>query len=111
MKNRQVSSTLTQPALKLHHAAYIARDDQVGPGLKQGIHLPVADLAGEVRLLDIVDAGGAAAGISIRDGNQLQPRNQLQQAARLSLDPLGMGQMTGILVSRPQRTLKSGRIN
>src|SRR5262245_42055525 len=56
-------------------------------------------LSSHFGLGDIVDSSAAAAPVGLRQFDQLQTRNGLQQSAGLSCHFLAMGQVTGLVVS------------
>ena len=106
MEDGQIQAARAQPTLELHDAADISGNDKVGPRPEQSLHLPVADLTGKLRLLNIIDSSGTTAGIRIGNGDQLEARYLFQQSTRRLPDSLGMGKMAGILVGRPQRLIQ-----
>ena len=50
------------------------------------------------RVEDAVEAGAAAAEVGLGHLAQLEAGDGAQQGARLGLDPLGVGQVAGVLV-------------
>src|SRR5262249_49066583 len=82
----------------LERAARVGAGEEVRPDREDVVHLSGADLLGALRLDQVVDAGASAALISVGNLEQLEPRDAVEEPARLLPDPLGVRQMAGVVV-------------
>src|SRR5205809_7851538 len=79
----------------LHETSGIARGDDAGAGLPDTLHLPEPELGGDAELEEAIDPRAPAAELAVRELQQRQAGNPLQDLARPELDPLPMNEMTG----------------
>src|SRR6185436_17199685 len=82
---------------------------QPGAGPQDVGRLAVAELARGDRVQDVVDAPGPAAQVRFGDLPQLQTWYATQQLTRLGADPLGVPEVTGIVVGGRHRKRVPGR--
>jgi len=81
----------------LEEAARIAGGDDVGLERGDELGFVVAEGGGGLRLNEIVDAGRAAADGGFGNFGEFKTGNSSEKFARLSVDPLGVIEMTGIV--------------
>src|SRR5579884_2881763 len=86
------------PGGELQHAAGVRRDEHGGPRARDGGHLLLEELAGVVRLHEVVDPGAAAAAIRAFHLDELDPGDRAQQLPGLPADVLAVGEVARILV-------------
>src|SRR5207247_9744410 len=88
---------VAEPALDLHEAARVRRDDGVRAGALDVRHLALQDRAGELRLRDVIRAGAAAAPVRLLERDHVQPGDRGKKGAWLRADLLTMQQVAWIV--------------
>ena len=89
--------------LQLRQAADVATGHHIG---SRGHYCPgllLAESGGNLRLVNVVAAGTAAAELAVGNLHEFQARDRPQQLPRLGADLLRIGQMAGILIGHLER--------
>src|SRR6185436_18229065 len=111
MNERHVQTTLATAARDLQQAPRIRGRDHPRTALPNSREFSLEQVARQLRLQKIVDAGAPAAEVAVRQLDEPQPGDAAQELPRLLLEPLAMCQVTGVMIrhrqiERPQRKIR-----
>src|ERR1700693_154627 len=98
MRGAQLLATLSQDLLNLQGAAWIRAGEQIRVRGEDVHDLPCPDLVGAFRLDQVVDSSAAAALIAVGNLHELKLRNSAKELPRRRTNPLGMREVTGVVI-------------
>ena len=101
MDDRDRRSGAQKARPDLHHAAWIARRDDVGLRRARCSRASAQDDVRRVRLDEVVDPGAAAAHLALVERHELEPRNRAQ--ARRAAEPTRAARAAGGRAHRTRR--------
>ena len=93
---------LPQVSSDLNQTPDVPRKHRLRPGFEDVLHLALAEPFGHFRLRQVVTARRPAANLALREGDEFQSRDHLQELPRRLADLLSVAQVTGVMIGRPQ---------
>lgn len=100
-----VQAELSYSILNLKMASGVCRDDNIGAGGRDVVHLAFEKLHRVIESGYVVHAGAPAAPCRFRELDEFYPRNRLKNSPRLLGDFLCMNEMACFVVRNPDWTL------
>ena len=98
MDDTRARAGCAQAGRDLQHAAWIAADDNIRRRSEDLSHLVPLQLARDLGMREVIDAGAPAATLGILDVDKNHALDRPQERARLRADPLAVRKVTGVLI-------------
>ncbi len=94
---------LGEPHPELEETAGVPAHHHLGTGLGDPVELPPEQLARDLGLEQVVDAGRAAAEVGVAELHEPEPRDGAQQRPRRLAHALAVGEVAGLVVRHRER--------
>src|SRR5687768_11294065 len=109
MHDLDLSSRSTDPGFELDGASGIGGGNDRRSGAENVAHFPSEQFRRHFRLGNIIDAGAATAPARLRQFDELEAGNHLQECPRLAADFLSMTKMTALMIGDHELCLRTDR--